>query len=224
MTSSTSVKHCSKRSNDDNEKYSLRQRHKRSSVRSKLSPFDKGRISTLDSSALLSSSSSSPSSSSSSFDDNFEVITTSTTGTTTTATTIPSTKCKTKAPPLSKYRRKTANARERTRMKEINSAFEVLRKCVPQSVNGGGDNSQSNEKLTKITTLRLAMTYINMLSNALEDNSPFDLPPRILEESKSIDDIDDHSYCSSDNYHLTASVAVKTTDKKRNGKIFFLNN
>lgn len=38
---------------------------------------------------------------------------------------------KNRPPPLSKYRRKTANARERSRMKEINSAFETLRKAVP---------------------------------------------------------------------------------------------
>lgn len=205
MTSSTSVKHCSnKRSNDDNEKYSLRQRHKRSTVRSKLSQLDNNaKSSSLDSSSLLLSSSSS---SSSSFDDNFEVATT------TVATA--STKSKTKAPPLSKYRRKTANARERTRMKEINSAFEVLRKCVPQAVSGSGDNTQTNEKLTKITTLRLAMTYINLLSNALDDNTPFDIPPRIPDEQNyTFEDIDDHSYCSSD--HLPE---VKKVHGKRNSK------
>ncbi|KAL5272982.1 hypothetical protein ACFFRR_000014 [Megaselia abdita] len=208
MTSSTSVKHCSnRRSNDDNEKYSLRQRHKRSTVRSKLSQFDNNaKSSSLDSSSLLLSSSSS---SSSSFDDNFEVITK-----TVASGSSALTKNKTKAPPLSKYRRKTANARERTRMKEINSAFEVLRKCVPQAVSGSGDNKESNEKLTKITTLRLAMTYINILSNALEDNTPFDLPPRIQGEQDHIfEEIDDHSYCSSD--HL---VEVNKVHGKRNAK------
>ncbi|KAJ8956185.1 hypothetical protein NQ318_020737 [Aromia moschata] len=64
-----------------------------------------------------------------------------------------SSKAKQKAAPLSKYRRKTANARERSRMREINQAFETLRQAVPQvSV-----TRQQNEKLTKITTLRLAM-------------------------------------------------------------------
>ncbi|XP_055375432.1 achaete-scute complex protein T3 [Condylostylus longicornis] len=86
---------------------------------------------------------------------------------------------KSKAPPLSKYRRKTANARERTRMREINLAFENLRKCVPQSYNNynsssasssADDQQQSNEKLTKITTLRLAMMYIRTLSDALTNN------------------------------------------------------
>lgn len=83
------------------------------------------------------------------------------------------TKAKTKAEPLSKYRRKTANARERTRMREINSAFETLRNCVPVAVTGSptaAPNSPSNEKLTKITTLRLAMKYITLLSESLKSN------------------------------------------------------
>lgn len=75
-------------------------------------------------------------------------------------------KPKPKAAPLSKYRRKTANARERTRMREINSAFEHLRQCVPVSITGV-ETPSSNEKLTKITTLRLAMKYIRILSEIL---------------------------------------------------------
>lgn len=79
-------------------------------------------------------------------------------------------KAKPKAAPLSKYRRKTANARERTRMREINSAFETLRNCVPLSISDGTP-SNSNEKLTKITTLRLAMKYINTLNELLTSPS-----------------------------------------------------
>ncbi|XP_050298098.1 helix-loop-helix protein delilah-like [Anthonomus grandis grandis] len=78
---------------------------------------------------------------------------------------------KPKSAPLSKYRRKTANARERTRMREINQAFEALRMAVPQIA----PNQQQNEKLTKITTLRLAMKYISALSAALS-SSPAELP------------------------------------------------
>lgn len=77
-------------------------------------------------------------------------------------------KSKPKAAPLSKYRRKTANARERTRMREINSAFENLRKCVPFSIaNDPTPATVTNEKLTKITTLRLAMKYIRTLNDVL---------------------------------------------------------
>ncbi|VVD03401.1 helix-loop-helix protein delilah-like [Leptidea sinapis] len=72
--------------------------------------------------------------------------------------------------PLSKYRRKTANARERSRMREINNAFEALRRAVPAAEITG--SPVACEKLTKITTLRLAMKYITALSSALRDTSP----------------------------------------------------
>lgn len=76
------------------------------------------------------------------------------------------TKRKSKSLPLSKYRRKTANARERSRMREINEAFESLRRVIPHvSV----EESSNSEKLTKITTLRLAMKYISALDNVLHD-------------------------------------------------------
>lgn len=71
---------------------------------------------------------------------------------------------KQKGLPLSKYRRKTANARERSRMREINEAFEVLRRALPH-FNPRSDNSL--EKTTKIMTLRLAMKYITALDSAL---------------------------------------------------------
>lgn len=78
-------------------------------------------------------------------------------------------KKKTKQKPgrLSKYRRKTANARERSRMREINEAFEALRRAIPHL---SPCNENTGEKLTKISTLRLAMKYITALSNALSDS------------------------------------------------------
>jgi len=104
-------------------------------------------------------------------------------------------KPKQKPAPLSKYRRKTANARERSRMKEINQAFETLRKAIPQN-HSRGDGSYSSgsvsspspssssssscgsssgsEKWTKITTLRLAMDYIDALNRVLEHDALLD--------------------------------------------------
>ncbi|XP_054263211.1 neurogenic differentiation factor 1-like [Macrosteles quadrilineatus] len=76
-------------------------------------------------------------------------------------------KPKQKSLPLSKYRRKTANARERFRMREINEAFEALRRAVPHL---HSNTENPCEKLTKISTLRLAMKYITALSNALQDS------------------------------------------------------
>lgn len=96
-------------------------------------------------------------------------------------------KSKQKAAPLSKYRRKTANARERIRMREINSAFEHLRDCVPLSICEGSPTT-NNEKLTKITTLRLAMKYISTLNNILNS-----------------------SYLDSDTSQLLNSIINKTT-------------
>lgn len=81
-------------------------------------------------------------------------------------------KPKQKPAPLSKYRRKTANARERSRMQEINAAFESLRRAVPHlQCPGYPTGPNPNEKLTKITTLRLAMKYISTLSSALNENA-----------------------------------------------------
>ncbi|XP_075144790.1 helix-loop-helix protein delilah taxi [Haematobia irritans] len=124
----------------DNEKYSLRQRQRRKQVL--------GRI--VDSQGYASDNSNESLTS-----NNQSKIPSSNNG-----------KSKTKAAPLSKYRRKTANARERTRMREINSAFENLRHCVPACITNE-DVGSTNEKLTKITTLRLAMKYIRVLSEAL---------------------------------------------------------
>ncbi|XP_045606542.1 helix-loop-helix protein delilah [Procambarus clarkii] len=73
--------------------------------------------------------------------------------------------------PLSKYRRKTANARERHRMKEINNAFESLRKVLPDVV----EVEAASSSMTKITTLRLAVNYIRALSHVLEDESVDDI-------------------------------------------------
>lgn len=72
---------------------------------------------------------------------------------------------KQKPAPLSKYRRKTANARERCRMREINEGFEALRRVLPHL----SSDNENNEKLTKISTLRLAMKYITALNRILQD-------------------------------------------------------
>uniref|UniRef100_A0A182VQA8 BHLH domain-containing protein n=1 Tax=Anopheles minimus TaxID=112268 RepID=A0A182VQA8_9DIPT len=123
-----------------------------------------------------------------------EIANVSKTTTTTREKATPKEKPKPKAAPLSKYRRKTANARERSRMREINSAFENLRRAVPVAVAGTSGTSSpvsspqctgsaaSSEKLTKITTLRLAMKYIRILSDmlhgttgTLENNNELDM-------------------------------------------------
>ncbi|GLH08627.1 Basic helix-loop-helix neural transcription factor TAP [Gryllus bimaculatus] len=60
-------------------------------------------------------------------------------------------------------RRHKANARERHRMHGLNAALDRLRRCVP--VQQCRNNSQ--QKLSKIETLRLARNYISALSQIL---------------------------------------------------------
>ncbi|KAK7071594.1 hypothetical protein SK128_010486, partial [Halocaridina rubra] len=77
---------------------------------------------------------------------------------------------KSRPPPLSKYRRKTANARERHRMKEINDAFQTLRQILPEFC-----CRRTEATMTKIMTLRLAVNYIRALSHLLEETQPDNL-------------------------------------------------
>ncbi|KAK2708059.1 helix-loop-helix protein delilah-like [Artemia franciscana] len=77
-------------------------------------------------------------------------------------------KPRSRPPALSKYRRKSANARERFRMQEMNDAFETLRRAVPKSE---FLYRTSSEKDTKIATLRLAMDYIQDLCRLLGEDT-----------------------------------------------------
>ena len=69
-----------------------------------------------------------------------------------------------KSAPMSKYRRKTANMRERQRMGEINNAFERLRDKIPNPVLSGRGKC---EKLTKINILHVTINYIRAMENLL---------------------------------------------------------
>ena len=71
-----------------------------------------------------------------------------------------------KSAPMSKYRRKTANLRERLRMGEINVAFENLRDKLPNPMVQAG--KAKCEKLTKINILHVAINYIRAMENLLE--------------------------------------------------------
>ncbi|XP_022920585.1 helix-loop-helix protein delilah-like [Onthophagus taurus] len=117
-------------------------------------------------------------------------------------------KPKQKPAPLSKYRRKTANARERNRMREINQAFESLRRAIPHMAPAQATTA-SNEKLTKITTLRLAMKYIATLSAALSTNP--DPKPESISDCSDLDyfllesdgeslPLSDHSFLASPDF------------------------
>ena len=70
-----------------------------------------------------------------------------------------------KPQPMSKYRRKTANLRERMRMGEINTAFEFLREKIPTPL---ATTKGRCEKLTKINILHVAINYIRALESILD--------------------------------------------------------
>nr|XP_037274323.1 neurogenin-3-like [Rhipicephalus microplus] len=100
-------------------------------------------------------------------------------------------KPKQKPPPLSKYRRKTANARERCRMQEINRAFEELRAAVPAlPPDCVPDKNGDSSKLTKITTLRLAVNYIAALSRMLREANESEENSSEVDSVQSIDSLE----------------------------------
>ncbi|XP_041645690.1 protein atonal homolog 7 [Cheilinus undulatus] len=67
-------------------------------------------------------------------------------------------------------RRMAANARERKRMQGLNTAFDCLRRVVPQ---WGQD-----KKLSKYETLQMALSYIMALNRILTDPSRQNAPYR----------------------------------------------
>ncbi|XP_028279738.1 transcription factor atoh7 [Parambassis ranga] len=67
-------------------------------------------------------------------------------------------------------RRMAANARERKRMQGLNTAFDCLRKVVPQ---WGQD-----KKLSKYETLQMALSYIMALNRILTDARRHTAPHR----------------------------------------------
>ncbi|KAI5107960.1 protein atonal homolog 7 [Silurus meridionalis] len=67
-------------------------------------------------------------------------------------------------------KRAAANARERKRMQGLNTAFDQLRKVVPQ---WGQD-----KKLSKYETLQMALSYIMALNRILSDSSTNSDPHR----------------------------------------------
>jgi transcription factor 1a len=58
--------------------------------------------------------------------------------------------------------RRAANVRERNRMFQLNEAFDRLRKRVPTFA--------YEKKLSRIETLRLAVTYIEFMAKVVENN------------------------------------------------------
>lgn len=74
--------------------------------------------------------------------------------------------------------RKAANMRERKRMKSINEAFESLRNSIPTSVN-------TDRRLSKVDTLRLAIQYISYLAETVQSCSEYCSDSQYLRSGRS---------------------------------------
>lgn len=75
---------------------------------------------------------------------------------------------------MTRERRIEANARERTRVHTISAAFDTLRQAIPSYSN--------SQKLSKLSVLRVACSYIMTLSRmAGEDYSPDQSEPSVAE-------------------------------------------
>ncbi|CAH2006005.1 unnamed protein product [Acanthoscelides obtectus] len=72
---------------------------------------------------------------------------------------------------MTRERRIEANARERTRVHTISAAFDTLRRSIP--------SYSHNQKLSKLSVLRIACSYIMTLSsivNSSEHNEELEIP------------------------------------------------
>ena len=68
---------------------------------------------------------------------------------------------------INKAQRKAANIRERKRMFNLNEAFDELRTKIPKF--------SYEKKMSRIETLRLAITYISFMTDVLQGVSPDDV-------------------------------------------------
>ena len=129
---------------------------------------------------------------------------------------------------MSKYRRKTANARERMRMGEINSAFEKLKEKIPLPSVGLG--RQKCEKLTKINLLHIAINYIRTLEDILETGraevdifpeklilNPFQEPEEDMEDEEEMEEEEGNSNSYSPVPSLIASLKREDSSSPDSG-------
>ncbi|KAL9973495.1 hypothetical protein ACROYT_G019963 [Oculina patagonica] len=105
-----------------------------------------------------------------------------------------------------KAKPKTASSRkERRRTQNINAAFDDLRKHIP--------NVPSDTKLSKIKTLKLAMSYIHHLENQLEDETHGQEIVTPTEESRG--KTDNNETDSNDSSSIDQVDSPKSVDEKQ---------
>ena len=106
---------------------------------------------------------------------------------------------------LSRYRRKTENAKERERMKKFNQAFENLRQKLPnrellseKSISGEKDTKVSRSEamspvisvtMLQVSALRSAISYIKNLQSLVADCDAGKLGEEVYTDSRRLDSV-----------------------------------
>ena len=114
---------------------------------------------------------------------------------------------------LSKYRRKTENAKERERMKKFNEAFENLRQKLPNRELLIENTLTGGEKDTKVSALRSAIHYIKCLQSLVADCDAGNLDQEIYTTSAALD-----TAATNANKSKSDSKNTKTNKKSNNKK------
>ena len=69
---------------------------------------------------------------------------------------------------VSRRQRVAANDRERRRMRQLNAAFDRLRRQIQAPAQTSAVNDRNHRPLSRIQTLRLAIDYIAFMMNMLD--------------------------------------------------------
>ena len=120
--------------------------------------------------------------------------------------------------PMSKYRRKTANLRERMRMGEINNAFDLLKDKIPALATTKKGNC---EKMTKINVLHVAIGYIKALESILEngDAGVQEYGTAVVQSPKSsADNVCKESIASPEKPNVTIHIQKKLCKERQQKK------
>ena len=103
------------------------------------------------------------------------------------------------------------NARERNRVKTINSTFAKLREHLPQSIRG-----RKTRKMSKVDTLRAAIEYISCLQDLLDNE---DAVNAVFNENFTSSEVEEavpspsNSQQFQDHFHLQSHVSPSTSQQ-----------
>lgn len=137
--------------------------------------------------------------------------------------------------PLSKYRRRTANFRERCRMQEMNDAFKRLQSVVPgdeaserlskeHHLKVSSMSAAAASKATKIHTLKLAVNYISALTAMLNQSEHQQQErPQLQSNSQSRTAMQTHNFNSLSNHgNNSTNVHCNTLNHHMNSSAQFM--